>query len=428
MRLLTLLAAGLFALASKPGHADDWKTAWTAPVQAAYPNGSPIAQPKLEGIISASGAQDQSIRQIIRPSVWGSQARLRFSNTFGNRPITLRSVYIGQPLGGAALVPGSNRPVSFDGQSEIQLQPGETRWTDPVPLPKAPSHTLAVSFHLAGNSGPLSWHAAALATSYFSVRGTDHAAEEQESAWPFPTTSTFLLDAVDIQAPDVARVIVALGDSITDGTGSTPNGYDSWPDILNRRLAQLAPGQYSVVNAGISGNEVAGPLNESTRQGYGGGPSIMDRLERDVLSLSGVTDVIWMEGINDFSPGTGASVEVVETAMRNAIERMRKALPGVRLHGATLTSSLAANPADPAFQEQDQKRMALNRFIKESGLFDSIIDFDAATLDPTTGGLRAEFIPSSAGGPGDGLHPNRAGYVAMANAIDPKIFGLHANK
>jgi lysophospholipase L1-like esterase len=154
----------------------------------------------------------------------------------------------------------------------------------------------------------------------------------------------------------------------------------------------------------------------------------MDRLERDVLSLSGVTDVIWMEGINDFSPGTGASVEVVETAMRNAIERMRKALPGVRLHGATLTSSLAANPADPASQEQDQKRMALNRFIKESGLFDSIIDFDAATLDPTTGGLRAEFIPSSAGGPGDGLHPNRAGYVAMANAIDPKIFGLHANK
>jgi lysophospholipase L1-like esterase len=425
MRLLTLLAAGLLAFMAKPGHAADWKTAWAAPVQAAYPNGSPIAQPKLDDILSASGAQDQSIRQIIRPSIWGSQVRLRFSNTFGTQPITLRSVYIGQPLGGAALIPGSNRQVSFDGQKEIQLQPGETRWTDPIPLPDTPSQTLAVSFHIVGNSGPLSWHATALTTSYLGARGEDHAAEDQENAWPFATTSTFLLDAVDVGAPDVRRVIVALGDSITDGTGSTPNGYDSWPDILNRRLAQQAPGQYSVVNAGISGNEVAGPLDYNSKQGYGGGPPIMERLERDVLSLSGVTDIIWMEGINDFSPGTRASVEVVETTMRNATERIRKALPGVRIHGATLTSSLASGPEDPAIQEQDQKRLALNRFIKESGLFDSIIDFNAATLDPATGGLRAEFIPSSAGGPGDGLHPNRAGYVAMASVIDPEIFALH---
>jgi lysophospholipase L1-like esterase len=149
------------------------------------------------------------------------------------------------------------------------------------------------------------------------------------------------------------------------------------------------------------------------------------RLERDVLSLSGVSTFVWLEGINDFSKNGNAAVEDVQAGMRDVVGRLRARIPGIRVVGATVVSALGSTNANHGFPEQDAKRKALNEFIRTSGLFDAVLDFDAATLDPQTGGLKAQFISdSTTGGSGDKLHPNRAGYHAMAMSIDPAALML----
>jgi lysophospholipase L1-like esterase len=196
------------------------------------------------------------------------------------------------------------------------------------------------------------------------------------------------------------------------------NGDDRWPDVLQRRFFERFGNRVAVVNAGIGGNQVAGPASYTPEKPVPGGPSAGARLERDVLSLSGVTAFVWLEGINDFSRNGNASVETVSEGMRAAAARIRTKFPGVRLIGATVTSALASTSAAHGFPEQDAKREALNAFIRDSGVFDSVVDFDTATRDPSTGQLRPEMVPdSTVGGPGDKLHPNRAGYQAMAGAI-----------
>jgi lysophospholipase L1-like esterase len=266
----------------------------------------------------------------------------------------------------------------------------------------------------------MTWHAKALTTSYLTAPGTGAKGQlEDESAFPFTTTSWYFFDAVDMMAPANTQVIVALGDSITDGTASTLNGDDRWPNALSRRLHAAYGDRFAVVNAGIGGNQIAGPAEYSAQHPFAGGPSAAQRLDRDLLGLSGVTAVIWLEGINDFSANGNASVETVQAAMRDIAGRIRTHLPGVRLFGATVTSAVGSASGSP---ERNEKRKTLNQFIRTSSLFDGVADFDQATLDPHTGGLRAEFVPdSTTGGPGDKLHPNRAGYLAMAMSIDLKL-------
>jgi lysophospholipase L1-like esterase len=226
----------------------------------------------------------------------------------------------------------------------------------------------------------------------------------------------YFLDAVDMTAPDDARLVVAFGDSITDGTASTLNGDDRWADVLSRRLHAVLGDRVAVVNAGIGGNRVAGPFQYTPQKPFAGGPSAAERLERDVLSLSGVAAVIWLEGINDFNRANNENVDAVEKGMRDIVARIRAKIPGARITAATLTSAVGGPTSGP---ETDAKRKALNEFIRTSGLFDAVADFDQATLDPATGELRPEFVPeSTTGGRGDKLHPNRAGYQAMGMAVD----------
>jgi lysophospholipase L1-like esterase len=419
--LLPLLAALLLA-APRPSH---WVTSWAGSVQGPYPTGNASAQPNLSLVFPtpASGARDQSFRLIVRPDIWGPQARIRLSNAFGKANVTFDGVFVGVQMSGAALLPGTNRAVSFHRQPSIAIPPGESVWSDPVALPFARSGSLAgrklaVSFHVAGESGPMTWHAKALTTSYLSGGPGSGAkgGEEGEAAFPFPTTSWYFLDAVDMMAPSTTRAVVALGDSITDGTASTLNGDDRWPDVLSRRLHAAYGDLFSVVNAGIGGNQIVGPPSYSAAKPFAGGPSALDRLDRDVLGLSGVGAVIWLEGINDFSRNGNATPEAAETGMKTVVARLRAGVAGIRVIGATVTSALGSASAPP---EQDGKRKALNEFIRTSGLFDAVADFDKATLDPATGGLRAEFIPeSTTGGPGDKLHPNRLGYMAMGMSVD----------
>ncbi len=403
-----------------------WKTAWAGSAQGPYPSGNPSLQPELRFALPdpARGAADQTFRLVVRPSIWGAEARLRFSNAFGARTLRLDGVFAGQHWAGGALVPGTNRPVTFAGRPDIAVPPGECAWSDGVALPFS-GGGLAVSFHVAGESGPLTWHAKALATSYLSGESAGSlGGDESGFAFPHTTTSWFLLDAVDMRAEEDVDVLVAFGDSLTDGSGSTSNGDDRWTDFLSRRLRAEWGGAVSVVNAGIGGNAVTAPERHDPADPYAGGPSALARLDRDVLSLSGVRTVIWLEGINDIG-WFGRSAEEVAEGLRRGVARMRERRPGVRAVGATVPSALGTSIGSHGGRRQDAERRRLNGFIAESGVFDAHIDFAAACLDPVTGGLREEFIPSSTvGGPGDGLHPNRAGYMAMARIIDlSRLFG-----
>jgi lysophospholipase L1-like esterase len=429
MRRLAFAFSLIFVLAapSQPAQAQEkWVTAWAASVQGPYPVGNPSAQPDLRFVFPApeAGAHDQTFRLIVTPDIWGREMRLRLSNAFGTRSVTFDGVWVGLQLASAGVVAGSNRPVSFAGKPNVTIAPGESAWSDAVAVPfvteaaALAGRRLAVTFHVAGESGPMTWHAKALTTSYVTAPGAGAVDSEDEVAFPFSTASWYFLDAVDMMASADTKLIVAFGDSITDGTASTLNGEDRWPNVLARRL-HAAGRKVSVVNAGIGGNQVVGPREYSPQKPFAGGPSAGARLERDVLSLSGLAAVIWLEGINDFSKNGNAEVAAVAAGMKDVVARLRPRVPGVRVIGATVVSALGSSNAAHGSPEQDAKRKALNEFIRTSGLFDGVADFDKATLDPHTGGLKAEFIPeSTTGGPGDKLHPNRAGYLAMGMAID----------
>lgn len=427
MRILRLLLA--LAAACLPLQASEkWVTTWTASVHGPYPTGNASAQPDLRWAFPSPQAHDQTFRLMVRPDLWTRRIRLRFSNAFGTKPVTFDGVFAGLQWNAAAVVPGTNRSVRFSARQAITIAPGESTWSDPVDLPfvREPDITgrrLAVSFHVVGDSGPMTWHAKALTTSYLTAPGAgSHGQAEDEAAFPFSTTSWYFLDAVDAMAPGTTRVVVAFGDSITDGTASTLNGDDRWPDALSRRLHAVHGNRIVVVNAGIGGNQVAGPAEYSARTPFAGGPSARQRLDRDLLSLSGVSAVIWLEGINDFSRNADATVEAVQAGMNDVTARIRSHLPGVKIIGATVVSALGSSNAAHGSPAEDAKRQALNQFIRTSSIFDGVADFDKATLDPATGGLRPEFVPeSTTGGPGDKLHPNRAGYLAMAASIDPAL-------
>ena len=421
--ILVLACAAAAAFEQPLPRGRRWVTTWAASVHGPYPAGNPVAQPVLDRAFEspARGASDQTFRLIVRPSLWGRRARLRFANTFGNQPVTLDDVFAGLQSAGGNVASGTNRPVTFNGKQVLTLPPGQSGWSDPVLLPAAAAplleeRTLAVSFHVLGTTGPMTWHAKALQTSYLGAPGSgSHGADESDAAFPFTTTSWYFLDAVDVEATTASETVVCFGDSITDGTGSTINGDDRWPDVLSRRLRAAHGRRFAVVNAGIGGNRITGPSPYDPASPFGGGPSALDRLDRDVLGLSGVGTVIWLEGINDLS--SGASAEALITGIREGVRRIR-AHGGIRLIMGTVTAALGSTAAAGS-ADVDARRQTVNAFIRSAGLFDGVIDFDAATRDPRSGGLRAEYQPnSSIGGPGDGLHPNRAGYLAMAQAID----------
>jgi lysophospholipase L1-like esterase len=410
------------AIAAPP----NFVVAWAASVQGPYPVGNATAQPELKFAVPdpVIGATDQTFRLIVRPDIWGRQARIRLSNVFGTKPVTFDAAQIGLQQSGSVVVPGTTRPVTFSAKSTIAVAPGTSVVSDPVTLPfvagpndaMLAGRRLAVTFHVVGDTGPMTWHAKALTTSYMSPPHSG--AKTAWSDFPYSTTSWFFLDALDMLAPSGTKAIVAFGDSITDGTASTINGDDRWPDDFGHRLHALYGSQFSVVNEGIGGNMVVGPADYKASP-FSGGPAATERLDRDVTSLSGVETVLWLEGINDFGTGN-AKPEDVEAGVRDIVKRLHAA--GIKVFMATLTSSLNSTAGGYGTPAVNEKRQAYNQFIKTAGIFDGVIDFDSATLDPKTGELKAEYQPnSSTGGPGEKLHPNRAGYMAMGLSIDPKV-------
>ncbi|HWB18488.1 MAG TPA: GDSL-type esterase/lipase family protein [Vicinamibacterales bacterium] len=419
------VAPAAFAQASASS-TDNWVAAWAASVHGPYPSGNAVAQPDLRFALPspAGGVVDQTLRLIVKPDRWGARTRLHLSNVFGTQPVTFDDVRVGLQSSAGNLVRGTNQRVTFDGgRTRVTIAAGASIVSDAVALPFVTDaarplldgRNLAVSLHADGASGPMTWHAKAMTTSYLTApHAGSHAGDEDDRAFPFTTTSWFFLDAVDMTAPPGTPLVVCFGDSITDGTASTINGNDRWPDVLSRRLHEAYGDRVSVVNAGIGGNEVLGPKTYTAEHPSSGGPSALDRLDRDVLSLSGVTAVVWLEGVNDLA--AGASADAIIDGFREGVRRLHAR--GVRVMAATIVSSVGSTSAHGT-PDANARRQTINTFLRTSPIFDGVADFDKATVDPTTGGLRAEFVPnSSTGGPGDHLHPNRAGYAAMGEAVD----------
>lgn len=441
MRVLSLLA--IFLLTSCAGVGDPaptssgpkWVTSWGASIQGPYPIGNPSAMPDMSRVFPspAVGARDQTFRMIVRPTLWGRETRIRMSNVLGAKPVTFDGVYVGLQNSGAEITAGTNRVITFGGKLSVTVPAGQSVWSDAVTLPfvrdaaanELAGRKLAVSFHVAGESGPMTWHAKALQSSYVTWPGAGAKGnDEAESSFPFATAAWFFMDALDMRSDSDAYAVVAFGDSITDGTASTINGDDRWPDVLDRRLRNAYGNRVAVVNAGIGGNQVVGPAVYPPPKPFPGGPSALARLERDVLTLSGVKAVIWLEGTNDFSRNGNATAEAVEKGMREGVARIRARIPGVRVIGATAVSALNASSPAHGFKEQDDKRRQLNEFIRTSGVFDGVADFDKVVTDPQSGEMRAEFVPDNTlGGKGDKLHPNRLGYMAMGAVIDLALLG-----
>jgi lysophospholipase L1-like esterase len=381
----------------------------TAPVPAASsapgsapttPAAAPPPGPFRGGPIPPSGYDNQTIREFVRTSIGGHELRVQFSNAFGAAAVRIGAAHVALHGEGAAIVAGSDRTLTFGGRLWITIPPGANAVSDSVRLDVAPLSDLAVSIYLPGETGPATRHAMALRPAYVAAGdmtgAPDLTTEQTTNGWPF-------VSAVDVMAPERAAAIVAFGDSITDGATSTPGTNRSWPSVLAERLAaNKSTRDLSVVNLGISGNRV---LSD------GAGVSALARFDRDVLGQAGVKFVMILEGINDMSGAVRYPITADDliVAMKQMIARAHT--HGIKVIGCTLT------PAFNGIGPTEEMRMALNQFIRTPGMFDAVVDFEAAVRDPANPKqFRADFNDR------DHLHPNDAGYKAMADAIDLDIF------
>ncbi|MGV9564058.1 SGNH/GDSL hydrolase family protein [Streptomyces sp. NPDC003480] len=340
---------------------------------------------------------DRSYRLVVHTSVAGDDLRIRLSNAFGDRPLTFDSVHAGRRQQGAALVPGSNRRLTFGGARSVTVPAGATAYSDPLPGRLPAATDLVVSLHSADAAGPATGHGMAMQTSY--TAGGDHTAEENAAGWTQTTGSWFYLDAVTVRTGASTGAVVALGDSITDGWASTSDTNHRWPDYLARRLRGAGTAVQGVADEGISGNKVLAD---------GAGQSALNRLQRDVLSHPGVRTVFLFEGVNDIKAHSGVTAQDLIAGYRQIVNRAHAA--GKCVAGATVAPFKGWSEWDPA---AEAVRQEVNAFIRDSGEFDAVTDFDRILRSPYD---PERILPFFDGG--DHLHPDDKGMQAMADAVD----------
>lgn len=355
---------------------------------------------------------NQTVRMIVRASVGGHSVRVRLVNAFGGSPLQIGAAHIALRNKDAAIIPASDRALTFNGRASVTIPSGAVMWSDPVEFKIAPQAELAVSLYVPKESAT-STHLFGEHTAYLSKEGDFSGSAEIADA--ATSLSYYWLAGVDVLAPANAATIVAFGDSITDGHGSMPNTDHTWPAQFAKRLqGDKRTANVGVVNVGISGNQVL-------RNGGGmlGGLSALARLERDVLMQPGVKFVMLMEGINDISSRTRTDDADAKIVAEDLIAGYKQIIEqaharGLKIIGCTLTPFDGSR----AFTEKGEAaRTIVNQWIRTSGAFDSVVDFDAATRDPNNPKRFREAFHA-----GDWLHPGDAGYEAMANAIDLGIF------
>lgn len=402
MLALVVVLLPVVARAQQGWASEHWVGTWSAAMQ---------GQVSFAGRTTPSeGFEDQTVRMIVRTSIGGHRARVRLSNAFGTAPLVIGAAHIAIRSAAGAIVPASDRVLTFSGRASFTIPPGALVLSDPVDLDVPQLGDLAISIYLSGKTGLPTWHSTGLHTTYLAGPGdftgkTDIPDASKQPSW-------YWLAGVEVTAPEGTGAVVAFGDSITDGARSTVDANRSWPSDLAQRLVGRPghPSQLAVLNAGISGNRI---LHDAI------GSNALARFDRDVLVQSGVEDVIVLEGINDIGfPNIPSVADQAVTAddliagLRQLIERAH--VRGIRIFGGTLTPFEGASYYSP---DGEAKREAVNNWIRTGGAFDGVIDFEAAVRDPAHPTKLLAAYDS-----GDHLHPSDAGYQAMADAIDLSLF------
>ncbi len=383
-----------------------------APPPVAQPPGQAFAPPPFIHFTN------QTLRQIVHTSIGGSKARVVLSNAYGTAPVTIGAAHLALRDNQGAIRTTSGGALTFSGKPTMTIPANAVIYSDPLDVVVPPMSDLAIDLYLPGTTNApatLTMHGGALQTSYISETGNHAGKATMPEAGR--TQSWFLLSRVDVAARGAAGAIVAFGDSITDGSRSTPDTNSRWPDYLARRLQSQGIAM-AVVNAGIGGNRV---LSEATvpagvdSRAVGAGINALARFERHVLSVPGATHVIVLEGINDIGnarQNPTPSAEDLIAAHQQLIAQAHA--HGLKIVGATLTPFWgAANYTEVG----EAKRQALNQWIRTSHAYDGVVDFDAATRDPGDPKKFLERYDSC-----DYLHPGDAGYKAMGEAIDLALF------
>jgi lysophospholipase L1-like esterase len=395
-RVLTalLLSSTLASAAAAPD--EGWRTAF-----ASAPDSDGPALPA------------QTLRQVVRTSAGGTRVRIRLSNQFGTAPLTIGAARLGLSAGGSRVAPGSDRTLSFGGRPTVTIAPGAGALSDPVDLAVGARQPLAVSLYLPGKVEVSTIHGAALQTAYLNAPG------DATTAADFPSAATddsrYFLSDVEVMGPDQGRTLAIVGDSIADGIGAGNDRDARWPNALAARLqGDPALASIGVANGGIAGNRL---LHDGAAPFVG--PSALARFERDALDKPGVRWILVHEGVNDIAatqmlaaPAQHVSAEQIEAGLRTLADRAHAR--GVRIWAGTLMPLAGTKRfySDAA----ERQRQAVNAWIRTAGVFDAVVDFDAALRDPLE---PARLNPAYDSG--DHLHPNEAGYRLMAQQVDLRL-------
>jgi lysophospholipase L1-like esterase len=384
-----------------------WVGTWAA---------SPMAGATSSTCPAGAGSfTNETVRNIVYPSVGGNEARVRLSNAFGTAPLTVGDASVAIDETGAETVPGTTRQLRFDGSASVTIPAGAEVLSDPVQLHVRPLEDLAVSVYVPSLSGPATFHWTAMQTSFVSTAG-DHAASDSSVPYSTSINCWMFADGVEVPgSPQVTGSVIAFGDSITDGFQSDPNANDRWPNVLARRLDAAGRPGLSVVDEGITGNQL---LTDSSFAGVSG----LHRLDRDVIGQPGAKVVIMLLGINDIGftdlgldhpPATAAAIIA---GYEQVIARVHAA--GLRIIAGTLTPFLTLPVATSGYQDAQGEimREQVNHWILTSGAFDGTIDFSSAVASP--------YDPQAinpAYDSGDHLHPNDVGYQVMGATVPLRL-------
>jgi len=354
---------------------------------------------------------NQTIRMVAHTSIGGKSLRVKLSNLRSTSPLVVGAVDIAEQASGATAVPGTHHSVTFAHATAFTVPTGAELISDPVQMSVGADQNLLVSIDLPQATTSATWHSDAFDTAYTSVPG-NHAAEDSDANYPSRTTSWYYLSGLDVMSTKATGTVVTFGDSITDGYNTPTGDYATWPEDLARRLAvRAAP--MAVVNAGIGGNRVLTDVPNIWQ-----GISAIKRFGHDALGQPGVRDAILLEGINDIGNNAGPNGQPLTSqdlidGYRNLIGQAHAA--GVRIIGATMLPDYGNGYYTAA---AETIRQAANDWIRTSGAFDGVVDFDTVMRDPADPKSLNPRYDS-----GDHLHPNATGMQAMANAVELGLLG-----
>jgi lysophospholipase L1-like esterase len=397
------------AVAALDGGSSRWVATWSS---APIAPGPTTIDTLFNNPDRSRSFENQTVRHIVHTSVGGRRVRVRLSNAFGIEPLRIGAAQVALSNNAAAVYPGGRR-LTFGGQTGIVVPAGAVAVSDAVDFDVPGDGDLAVSVYLPGITEPATYHELTMQTSFVAAAGSGNQVAAADLPGAQPTPSTFYLTVVEVQAGDSIGTLVAFGDSITQGAGSSQDQNRTWPDKLSDRLNQ-GRARLSVINQGVGCGRLLYDFC---------GPGGAARFDRDVLAVTGVKGVIVHLGLNDimipallplfghpeFGAETVSAADLI-TGLQQLTQRARAR--GIRIYGATLTPFGSSTIPGLFTPENEAKRQAVNRWIRTSGAFDGVIDFEAAVRDPAN---PSRTLPAY---DFDGVHLSDAGYAAMANAVN----------